>query len=62
MNKKNIKKVSSLTVAGVMALQILPGIVSAKNYKQNRVVIDSFNSFTTYIESNSFLSYLQIPY
>lgn len=51
MNKKNIKKVSSLTVAGVMALQILPGIVSAKNYKQNRVVIDSFNSFTTYIES-----------
>ena len=48
MSKKTIKNVASFAVAATIIAQMIPGMVSAENYKQNRVVKDVFNTFTTY--------------
>ncbi len=46
---KVLKNIISLVTAGMMIMQVLPA--NAENFTQSRVVINDFNTFTTYTKS-----------
>lgn len=50
MKKTIINKLSAVTVAGAIILQILPTVFS-QEFKQGRIVEDDFNTFTEYTSS-----------